>query len=85
MNPTSLTRYRIERHRDDAHYHTRELTDLIDKVGGCEITSLYAKLATLIHELEADGFKQAAFHGRQALPALKQAELHLERAKGRIR
>lgn len=72
-----------DRHRAQDAAHARAELDRLMADLGSEVGS-YDRLKRLVAELRADGFSEAAFHAIQALPLLKQAELHLERAKGRL-
>lgn len=79
---TSMQGYREQRRREDARYALGALGRLMDDLGS--ESGAYDRLNTLVEEMRADGFSDAAFHATQALPLLKEAELHLERAKGKV-
>lgn len=76
-----LRRTRPADRKADAAHARRTLDRLMDALNEF---GAFGDLETLVKELRADGFTEAAFHAIQALPLLKQAETHLERAKGKV-
>lgn len=77
-----LQGFRERSRRENARYGRGALDRLMDDLGS-EVGA-FARLTTLLEELRADGFTDAAFCASQALLPLKQAEMYLERAKGKL-
>lgn len=76
-----LAKTKARDRQQNATYARRKLDRLMDELNEYGVC---AELETLLKEMRSDGFLDAAFHAIQALPLLKQAETHLERAKGKL-